>query len=73
MGRYCERSPCDPLIQALGRWVFGDPKTGEYKLLVHRTNDAPQAVTILYCPFCGTRMDGLETVVSGPAIFLPEG
>tara|TARA_R110002096_G_scaffold203845_1_gene389245 strand:- start:93 stop:305 length:213 start_codon:yes stop_codon:yes gene_type:complete len=70
MSLYCGRSPCDSLLPALGRYVFGDPKSGEYKLLVSGTNRKRQAVSIVYCPFCGTRLGDLELAATGKVIII---
>jgi len=69
---YCDWSPCPQLLAALGRYVFGDPKNGTYKLLVRQVGTEPMAVSITYCPFCGTRMDNLQLVSAGQILMLPD-
>jgi len=71
MARICDRSPCDPLLGALGVWVFGSPE-GFYIVasaaLVpteHPVEDATPAaaeVSVDYCPFCGTRLEEVGAV-----------
>lgn len=65
---FCDRSPCDQLFSTLGRCVFGDPKTGDFKILTSVLGPIP----ITYCPFCGTRLSNLELESTGRAIYLPE-
>ena len=71
MSAYCGRSPCDTLLPALGRYVFGDPKTGAYKILIKGTDKRRKAVSIIYCPFCGTRLEDLELAATGTVIMVP--
>jgi len=68
MSAYCDLSPCDGLLPALGRYVLGDPKTGEYKFLTYGTNKKRGAVSIKYCPFCGTRLENLELASTGTVV-----
>lgn len=65
---YCDISPCAGMLIALGRYVFGDPEVGDYKLLV--AGKGP--VSIAYCPFCGTRLDNLQLISTGRTITLPD-
>jgi len=68
MPAYCDLSPCVGMLPALGRFVFGDPRTGAYKMLVSGAGP----VTIAYCPFCGTRLSNLELEATGKTIYLPD-
>ena len=72
MTKFCDRSPCDGLLEALGRYVFGNPKAGTITMLTHKIGGGPVAVTIEYCPFCGTCLDNLKLVPSGEVFFVPE-
>jgi hypothetical protein len=58
MARFCDTSPCDNLLGALGQWIFGlrPPQQG-YVAFLATKNGHSEAVTIHYCPFCGTRFD----------------
>ena len=64
---YCDRSPCARLIDALGRYVFGNPKTGEFVLtfMVRTKRGRPKVIPIRYCPFCGSRLDSLNLIHDG--------
>ena len=74
MPAYCDLSPCDGLLPALGRYVFGDPKSGDYKLLTYGTDKKRKAISIAYCPFCGTRLSNLELAATGSiTITAPKG
>lgn len=70
MAAYCGRSPCDTLLPALGRFIFGDPKSGDYKILIRGTDKKRKAVSIVYCPFCGTRLEELELATTGKIIIV---
>ena len=64
---YCDRSPCARLLDALGRYVFGRPSTGEYVLtfMVRTKRGKPKVIPIHYCPFCGMRLSNLELFADG--------
>ena len=64
---YCDRSPCARLLDALGRYVFGRPDTGEYVLtfMVRTKRGRPNVIPIRYCPFCGMRLGRLELSADG--------
>lgn len=64
---YCDRSPCSRLLDALGRYVFGRPSTGEYVLtfMVRTKRGRPRVIPIRYCPFCGIRLSSLELKATG--------
>lgn len=64
MGKICDRSPCDPLLNALGKFIFGAPDRddgGFYMTVV--LDDVPTEINIDYCPYCGTRLEEVPTVV----------
>ena len=70
MASICDRSPCDSLMAALGRYVFGAVvgRTDVVTLEV-ATPKGSQTAIIAYCPFCGSRLDEI-----GPGLlerFLP--
>ncbi len=60
MGRICDRSPCDSLLNSLGVWIHGYTDgfyveavvTGE----IIESPEFPE-FDIDYCPFCGTRLE----------------
>ena len=62
MSKFCDRSPCSALMAQLGRTVFGEPGTGSFVFTAAHINGAvkPVLITILYCPFCGHRLETLE-------------
>lgn len=60
MARICDRSPCDTFILALGVWIFGI-KDGEVGFYVETPDGGD--VNIQYCPFCGTRLEEIESVI----------
>lgn len=71
MAIICDRSPCDRLLRALGKYVFGalSGRTDVVTLEVLTPSGHDTAV-ISYCPFCGTRLDEI-----GPGLlekFLPK-
>jgi hypothetical protein len=72
MPDFCDWSPCSKLLGALGRYVFGDPITGEYKVVVATVNEEPRAITVDYCPFCGTRLTNLQMAATGQITVLPD-
>lgn len=62
MARFCDRSPCGPLMGALGHYIFGSL---EGFILVIRSEDIKREeieVDIEYCPFCGTRLDEVPQI-----------
>lgn len=59
MANFCDRSPCEPLLEALGRYVFGT-QTGGYAIAVKPLKGKRKVVIIKYCPFCGGRLERLE-------------
>jgi hypothetical protein len=70
MAQICDRSPCDPLLQALGRFIFGAVEGRTDVVTLEVLTPAGHATAIIrYCPFCGTRLDEI-----GPGLlerFLP--
>lgn len=61
---YCGRSPCTRLIDALGRWIYGNPADGSYVTVICRVDvdgaSKSELSEIRYCPFCGCRLEKLE-------------
>jgi hypothetical protein len=65
MAKFCDRSPCTPLVAALGHYIFGSeegftlhvPKRPEAS-----SEDEFEHVDIEYCPFCGTRLDEVPQI-----------
>ena len=59
MAKICDRSPCDPLIKALGIWLFGTDEG--FEMMVAVADEAEQLTMVRsnidYCPFCGTRLE----------------
>ena len=70
---YCDRSPCTRLIEALGRWIYGNPTDGTYVVVICRANSMtkPMLSEVRYCPFCGCRLDQL-ILKAGQAVELPD-
>lgn len=56
MARFCDTSPCENLLGALGIWIFGlrPPQQG-YVAFLATKDGRVESVHIDYCPFCGTR------------------
>jgi hypothetical protein len=66
MSKICDRSPCDRLLKSLGTFIFGAPdrEGGFYLTIVDVTaSGSPTEVNIEYCPFCGTRLEEVPSVV----------
>ena len=61
LANYCDRSPCPGMLEALGRWVFGD-ESGGYTAVTGRVDTAnvKHLDKIKYCPFCGTALAELS-------------
>jgi hypothetical protein len=59
MARICDRSPCDPLLGALGNWMFFRPEDGFFLVVVGgpAEDDVDGEEHVEYCPFCGTRLE----------------
>lgn len=63
MSRICDRSPCDSLLEALGNFIFGAPdRNGGFYIAVLSSN-APIETNIEYCPYCGTRLEEVPSIV----------
>ena len=60
MARICDRSPCDPLLRALGIWIFGSTE-GFYLIAINMSENDTE-VNVDYCPFCGTRLEEVGAV-----------
>lgn len=63
MGKICDRSPCDPLLKSLGNFIFGAPDRDGGFYVTITSPDGPSEVTIEYCPYCGTRLEEVPSVV----------
>lgn len=75
MSRICDRSPCDSLLQALGRYIYGcTTDTGRLEgfvlsVAVRQTSRLSKfklkkhSIEIEYCPFCGTRIEEIQNVL----------
>lgn len=63
MARICDRSPCDSLLKALGNFIFGAPDRDGGFYMVVMSSDAPTEANIEYCPYCGTRLEEVPSVV----------
>ena len=61
MAKICDRSPCDPLLGALGNWIFGSSEG--FIISVVTASDRDAEIDIDYCPFCGTRLEEVGAVV----------
>ena len=70
--KFCDRSPCPGMLEALGRWIFGD-ETGGYIAVTGRvdSNGTKHLDRITYCPFCGTHLEKLS-VAAREVIELPQ-
>lgn len=63
MSKICDRSPCDSLLKALGSFIFGAPdRDGGFYMMV-MSSDNPTEENIEYCPYCGTRLEEVPSVV----------
>lgn len=72
MARICDRSPCDGLMAALGKYIFGVraaataavqyPKLEGFIVMV-LIDGKGQEQEIEYCPFCGTRIEEVNAMV----------
>lgn len=79
MAKICDRTPCDGLLDALGKYIFGArDDSGEVMGFIVRAaipSPRPQAQAstknmyvkrafeIEYCPFCGTRIEEVNAQV----------
>lgn len=61
VAKFCDRSPCPGMLEALGRWIFGD-EAGGYTAVTGRVDrsGAKHLDKIKYCPFCGTALTELS-------------
>lgn len=60
MSRYCDNTPCQGLLAALGHYAFGHrpPKKGFYMVVAE--NGVESEIDLNYCPFCGTSIAWTE-------------
>lgn len=63
MARVCDRSPCDSLLNALGNFIFGYQDRDGFYITVMSSSDSPTEEPIEYCPYCGTRLEEVPSVV----------
>jgi hypothetical protein len=62
MVEICDRSPCDSLLNELGSTIFGSPEgDGFYMVVIREAKEVER--DIRYCPFCGTRLEGVPSVI----------
>lgn len=68
MPRICDRSPCNGLMAALGRFVFGDIEDNRPQgfVLMAAVNKKRVAIEIEYCPFCGTQIQQVNDMLVEP-------
>jgi hypothetical protein len=66
VAKFCDRSPCAGMIEALGRWIVGDTKGGYIALTAAKGGKGACTDEIEYCPFCGTHLDQLSLSAKGP-------
>lgn len=62
VAKICDRSPCDSLLKALGNFIFGSPERDGFYITV-MSSDSPTEEVIEYCPYCGTRLEEVPSVV----------
>lgn len=64
MSKICDRSPCDGLLSMLGDTIFGIQEKGAslFALILTTTKLENKTIPITYCPFCGTRIEEIDTV-----------
>lgn len=60
MPKICDRSPCDTLLGALGNYVFG---SNDGFFMIVASKDKESEIQLDYCPFCGTRLEEVGSVV----------
>ena len=72
VAKFCDRSPCPGMLEALGRWIFGDDHGG-YTAVTGRVDKkgVKHLDKIAYCPFCGTALTELR-LVAKEVIELPQ-
>ena len=64
MAQFCDTSPCQRLLNALGVWIYGlKPPQKGYIAFLATKDGRVEGVTIDYCPFCGTRFGWTEDEV----------
>ena len=56
MARFCDNSPCEQLLEALGKYVFGRRPPQKGFMMAVSGPTGVQMVDLSYCPFCGTRI-----------------
>ena len=62
MAKFCDRSPCGPLMGALGNYIFGSPEGFVLIILSPDIKREESEIDIEYCPFCGTRLDEVPQI-----------
>lgn len=62
MSKLCDRSPCNSLLEALGSFIFGSSTQEGFFMIVAVGNKAKE-ININYCPFCGTRLEEVPSVL----------
>lgn len=56
MARFCDNSPCEQLLGALGKYVFGKRPPEKGFMMAVSGASGFMMVDLHYCPFCGTRI-----------------
>jgi len=67
MSQICDRSPCDNLLHALGRWILYSQSEGVFYMRTAPSEEGiaewPVEEVFEYCPFCGTRLSEVGTAM----------
>jgi hypothetical protein len=63
----CDRSPCDQLLRALGRWILYSQSEGVFYMRTAPSDENfpewPIDEIFDYCPFCGTRISEVGPIM----------
>ena len=66
VAKYCDRSPCPGMLEALGRWILGNKNGGFTAVTGYTTTEGITHLdSIKYCPFCGTALSRLNLAARG--------
>lgn len=72
VAKFCDRSPCPGMLEALGRWIVGNTRGGYIALTAPKSGKGRGTDEIEYCPFCGTHLDQLSLSAKGPIQVMEE-